>query len=90
MADLSSKIETNAQKPKQGNVDGTQVEQLSIDEQIKADEYLKSKAAANSSKRGFVLTRFHPGERSTHELAASPISVIPKLADFEAPIDGWF
>ena len=61
MADLSSSIETNAQKPKRVNVDGTQVEQLSLDEQIKADEYLKSQAAANSTKRGFVLTRLQPG-----------------------------
>ena len=54
-------IETNAANPKRVTVDGTTVEQLSIDEQIRADEYLKNKTATNGGKRGLVLTRFKPG-----------------------------
>ena len=61
MADLSSSIETNAQKPKRVNVDGTSVEQLSIDEQIRADEYLKGQTAVSSAKRGVVFARLKPG-----------------------------
>lgn len=60
MADLTSQIETNAGKPKAANIDGQQVQQHSLDEQIEADRYLKSEAAGASKKRGINLARLKP------------------------------
>ncbi len=60
MADLSTEIETSAQEPKRMRVDGNEVEQHSLTDQIEADRYLASKAAASSAKRGFTIAKFKP------------------------------
>lgn len=51
MADNSAAINTNAQKPKRVEQDGTVVEQHSIPDQIAADRYAASKAAGNAARR---------------------------------------
>ena len=48
MADLTPNIESNAQGPKRVTSDGTTVEQHSIKDQIEADRYNKSEAAAKT------------------------------------------
>jgi hypothetical protein len=58
MPDLTDRIEDAASEPASMTVDGNTATQRSIDELIKADEYLKANAAAESPKRGFNLQRF--------------------------------
>jgi len=61
MADNSSTIQTNANKPKKATVDGNTVEQHSIADQILANDYERAAAANGSRKRGFALARLKPG-----------------------------
>ena len=58
---MSDQISENAANPKKVQVDGQAVEQHSLLEQIEADRYVRSKAAAADGKHGFVLRRFRPG-----------------------------
>lgn len=60
MADLSNQIETAAAQPKQATIDGNTFIQHSLRDQIAADRYLASKAAAKNKKRGFSLAKFKP------------------------------
>ena len=58
MADIVD-IETNAKNPKKVSVDGESVEQHSLADQIKADQYLNNKAA--TSGQGIRLSKIVPG-----------------------------
>ena len=60
MADLAPDIEQNAQGPKSATVDGESATAHSLREQIEADRYLKSEAAAKSKKRGLNLQKLKP------------------------------
>lgn len=60
MPDLSERIEDAASEPANMVVDGNTTTQRTIDELIKADEYLKANAAAASAKRGLVFQRMKP------------------------------
>lgn len=60
MADLSPDIEAAAKQPKRASADGTTAEAHSLQDQIEADRYLASKAAAKSAKRGLNLTKLSP------------------------------
>jgi len=53
-------IKSNAEGPKKVVGDGVSVEQHSIDEQIKADRYLASKAATRSNGLGIKRNRAVP------------------------------
>lgn len=46
--ELAAQIETNAGKPKRARVDDVDVEQHSLPDQIVADRYLSSRAAAST------------------------------------------
>lgn len=62
MADLEENIRKNAAGPKSAEVDGQKVEQHSLPDQIKADEYLAKKAAVKKSGCGLKFTRMeHSG-----------------------------
>ena len=58
MADIVD-IETNAKNPKKVSVDGEAVEQHSLADQIKADQYLNNKAAITG--QGIRLSKIVPG-----------------------------
>jgi hypothetical protein len=60
MPDLTERIEDAASEPANMVVDGNVTTQRSIDELIKADEYLKANEAANSPKKGLVFGRMKP------------------------------
>lgn len=60
MPDLTDRIEDAASEPVSMTSDGNSATQRSIDELIKADEYLKANAAVSSSKRGMVFQRMKP------------------------------
>jgi hypothetical protein len=60
MADLTDQIEDAAASPKKVTGDAGSVEAHSLDELVKADQYLASKAAAQSSGRGLLLSQFKP------------------------------
>ena len=61
MADnLEQSIRDNAQGPAEAHGDAGGVKQHSLSEQIEADRYLASKAAANSKSRGVRLSRLVP------------------------------
>lgn len=61
MADnLESTIRQNAQGPAKAAGDAGSVEQHPLPDQIKADRYLSSKAAAQSKKRGLRFSKFVP------------------------------
>jgi hypothetical protein len=60
MSDLSEQIEDAAAAPKKVQTDSTSVEAHSIADLIEADRYLASKAAAQSSGRGLLLSQFKP------------------------------
>jgi len=49
-------VETSGAQPKKVTVDGNTAEQHSIADQILADNYTKSQAAAASAKKGFAIT----------------------------------
>jgi hypothetical protein len=59
---LTETIIKNASGPKSAEVDGQRVEQHSLTEQIKADEYLASKKALKSRASGLKITKLsHSG-----------------------------
>lgn len=59
--DLSEKINQAAQAPKSVTVDGTSVQQQSIDDLIKAEQFRATKAAtANSRSMGLRFIRVIP------------------------------
>ena len=57
---LDDIIRENAQGPAEAHGDSGGVKQHSLSEQIEADRYLASKAAANSKSRGLRLSRLVP------------------------------
>lgn len=60
MSDVSDAIDANAQGPKSASGDAGSVTQHSLADQIEADRYLRSQAAAESPKRGFNIAKFRP------------------------------
>jgi len=58
--DLTQSITDNAKAPRRAEGDAGSVEQHPLPEQIAADRYVKSAAAAKKG-RGFRLTRMVPG-----------------------------
>jgi len=61
MADnLEDAIRENAQGPAKASGDAGSMEQHKLPDQIAADKYLASKAAARSKRRGLVLNKFVP------------------------------
>ena len=54
---LTEVIVDNLSSPKSAEVDGQKVEQHSLSEQIKADEYLSKKQAAKNAVSGLKFTR---------------------------------
>lgn len=60
MSDIGDNLETNAQKPKSVLVDGTQVTQHSLKDQIEADKYVEGVASIKRSNRGLNLTKLKP------------------------------
>ena len=58
--DLDNTIRENAQGPKRAAGDSGSVEQHSLTEQIEADRYLSSKAAAKSKSRGLRFNKLVP------------------------------
>lgn len=61
MADLSSNIETNAQKPRSVTIDGNNAQQHSLPEQIAADEYLANKQNNARSTLPIRFAKLKPG-----------------------------
>ena len=59
-ADLDNSIRENAAGPKRAAGDGVSVEQHSLADQIAADKYLASKAAANGKGLGIKLMKISP------------------------------
>ncbi len=57
MPDLSDTIENEAQLPASSSDDGQSATGRSIDELIKADQYLAAKAARASRRRGILFTQ---------------------------------
>jgi hypothetical protein len=59
---LENDISENATKPKSVEIDGQKVEQHSLLEQIKVDEYLAKKEAMKSKSGGLKIARMeHSG-----------------------------
>ena len=58
--DLGNTIRDNAQGPSKASGDSGSVEQHKLSEQIEADRYLASKAAARSKRRGLVFNKLVP------------------------------
>ncbi len=58
--DLDDTIRENASGPAKAAGDAGSVEQHKLTDQIEADRYLASKAAAKSKRRGLVLNKFVP------------------------------
>lgn len=61
MADLSSNIEDNATGPKSVTVDGNNVQQHSLKEQMEADEYLANKQNNSRSALPIRMAKLKPG-----------------------------
>lgn len=61
MADLSAEIEANAQGPKSVTVDGNNVQQHSLKEQMEADEYLAGKTNNARSALPIRFAKLKPG-----------------------------
>ena len=59
--DLDSSIQQNAISPKRASVDGLDVEQQPLPDQIAADKYLESKKASRSKGLGIKLAKISPG-----------------------------
>ena len=57
---LDETIRDNAQGPAKASGDSGSMEQHKIPDQIAADKYLASKAAAKSKSRGLVFNRIVP------------------------------
>ena len=58
--DLSETIASEAAAPLSSSGDGQSATGRSIDELIKADQYLAAKAAARSKRRGLLFTKLVP------------------------------
>lgn len=58
--EITDAIETNATGPAKASSEVGSVEQHSLTDQIAADRYLNSKAAARSRRSGLKLTKFVP------------------------------
>lgn len=58
--DLEDTIRDNAQGPAKASGDSGSMEQHKLTDQIEADRYLASKAAAKSKRRGLTLNKFIP------------------------------
>ena len=59
--DLTSTIQQNAQAPRQASVDGVNVQQHSLPDQIAADKYLAAKkAAAMNPAKAFTRVKIVP------------------------------
>lgn len=58
--EITEAIETNATGPAEASGDVGSVKQHPLRDQIEADRYLRSQAAASSGKRGLVITRLSP------------------------------
>lgn len=58
--DLADTIRQNAAGPAKVTGDSGSVEQHSLADQIAADKYLASKAAAATKRRGLTLNKFVP------------------------------
>jgi hypothetical protein len=58
--DLEDTIRDNAQGPAKASGDSGSMEQHKLTDQIEADRYLASKAAAQSKRRGLTLNKFVP------------------------------
>lgn len=58
--DLNDSIAENAKNPKRAQGDAGSVEQHSLTEQIEADRYLASKAAAKSKGLGAKIAKMVP------------------------------
>jgi len=58
--DIDQAITDNASGPKRAQGDSGSVEQHSLIDQIEADRYLASKAAAKRRDRGLRMTRISP------------------------------
>ncbi len=56
---LEESIRQNAAGPKSAEVDGQKVEQHSLTDQIKADEYLAKKKVMRGSGTGLKITQMH-------------------------------
>ncbi len=58
--DLKTDIAENAQGPAKAVIDGQVVEQHSLKDQIEADRYLASKAAAKNPRHGVGFVKMRP------------------------------
>ena len=58
--DLDNTIRENAQGPAKAAGDSGSMEQHKLTDQIEADRYLASKAAAKSKRRGLTLNKLVP------------------------------
>jgi hypothetical protein len=61
MSDIGDNLETNASKPRSVLVDGTQVTQHPLGDQIAADKYIEGQAAVKRAGRGLNFTKLKPG-----------------------------
>lgn len=62
MSETDEKLKENANSPKSANIDGQQVEQHSLPDQIAMDKYLKGAKAASRPGSGLKLTKMsHSG-----------------------------
>lgn len=66
MADLAPTIETAAAEPRKAQADGVAAEAHSLTDQIAADRYLKSVAAASTPRRGLRFNRVVNPPASEH------------------------
>lgn len=57
---LDNAIRDNAQGPAKASGDSGSIEQHKLPDQIAADKYLSSKAAAKSKRRGLVFNKIVP------------------------------
>ena len=58
--DLKDTIEQNAQGPRQATVDGVNVQQHSLPDQIAADKYLAAKKGAANPAKAFTRAKIVP------------------------------
>ena len=73
MADLTDSIQENAQRPAKVSSDAGSVEQHSLADQIAADRYLASKAAARAPRRGLVFNKLIPPGASQVVCTDAPV-----------------
>lgn len=58
--EIQQAIEENATQPRRGNVDGVDIEQHPLPDQIEADRYLASKNAMSVATRGLRFNVIKP------------------------------